>query len=147
MKLYDRYIMLETLQVLAVGTFAIIGIFYGTAEFKNVLDMTTASGLSLQTVLLIMVLQLPTGMVCCLPSGVVMAVMLVLIRSSRDCEVMALQLLGVPLLRVSLFLNMQHRSVETLLVAYLSLLPIKPSDLSLIAQNCGWKRSPATEEL
>jgi lipopolysaccharide export LptBFGC system permease protein LptF len=100
MKLYDRYIMLETLQVLAVGTFAIIGIFYGTAEFKNVLDMTTASGLSLQTVLLIMVLQLPTGMVCCLPSGVVMAVMLVLIRSSRDCEVMALQLLGVPLLRV-----------------------------------------------
>ncbi|MBA4027486.1 MAG: hypothetical protein C0473_04510 [Cyanobacteria bacterium DS3.002] len=100
MKLYDRYIMLETLQVLAVGTFAIIGIFYGTAEFKNVLDMTTASGLSLQTVLLIMVLQLPTGMVYCLPSGVVMAVMLVLIRSSRDCEIMAMQLLGVPIMRV-----------------------------------------------
>lgn len=92
--------MLETLQVLAVGTFAIIGIFYGTAEFKNVLDMTTASGLSLQTVLLIMVLQLPTGMVYCLPSGVVMAVMLVLIRSSRDCEIMAMQLLGVPIMRV-----------------------------------------------
>ncbi len=100
MKLYDRYIMLETLQVLAVGTLAILGIFYGTAEFKNVLDMMTASGLSLQTVMTIMVLQLPTGMVYCLPSGVVMAVMLVLIRSSRDCEVMALQLLGVPLLRV-----------------------------------------------
>lgn len=100
MKLYDRYIMLETLQVLAVGTFAILGIFYGTAEFKNVIDMTTASGLSLQTVMTIMALQLPTGMVYCLPSGVVMAVMLVLIRSSRDCEVMALQLLGVPLLRV-----------------------------------------------
>ncbi len=100
MKLYDRYIMLETLQVLAVGTFAILGIFYGTAEFKNVIDMMTASGLSLQTVMTIMALQLPTGMVYCLPSGVVMAVMLVLIRSSRDCEVMALQLLGVPLLRV-----------------------------------------------
>ena len=81
MKLYDRYIMLETLQVLAVGTFAILGIFYGTAEFKNVIDMTTASGLSLQTVMTIMALQLPTGMVYCLPSGVVMAVMLVLIRT------------------------------------------------------------------
>jgi len=102
MKLYDRYIMLETLQVLTLGTFAIIGIFYGTAEFKNVLDMMTASGLSLHTVLTIMALQLPTGMVYSLPSGVVMAVMLVLIRSSRDCEVMALQLLGVPLLRVLL---------------------------------------------
>lgn len=102
MKLYDRYIMLEILQVLTVGTFAIIGIFYGTAEFKNVLDMMTASGLSLRTVLIIMALQLPTGMVYSLPSGVVMAVMLVLIRSSRDCEVMALQLLGVPLLRVLL---------------------------------------------
>lgn len=102
MKLYDRYIMLETLQVLTVGTFAILGIFYGTAEFKNVLDMMTASGLSLHTVLTIMALQLPTGMVYSLPSGVVMAVMLVLIRSSRDCEVMALQLLGVPLLRVLL---------------------------------------------
>lgn len=100
MKLYDRYIMLETIQVLTVGTFAILGIFYGTAEFKNVIDMMTASGLSLQTVMTIMALQLPTGMVYCLPSGVVMAVMLVLIRSSRDCEVMALQLLGVPLLRV-----------------------------------------------
>mgnify|MGYP001367852233 FL=1 len=67
MKLYDRYIMLETLQVLAVGTFAILGIFYGTAEFKNVIDMMTASGLSLQTVMTIMALQLPTGMLYCLP--------------------------------------------------------------------------------
>lgn len=100
MKLYDRYIMIETIQVLTVGTFAILGLFYGTTEFKNVIDMMTQSGLSLQTVLTIMALQLPTGVVYCLPSGVLMAVMLVLIRSSRDCEVMALQLLGVPLLRV-----------------------------------------------
>lgn len=100
MTLFDRYVIRETLKVLFLGTLAIIGVFFGTAEFMNVLTMMNETGLPMQTVLSIMLLQLPTGLVYCLPAGVVVAVMIVLLRQNRDCEVIALQLLGIPLRRV-----------------------------------------------
>lgn len=100
MTLFDRYVFWETLQILTVGTLAILGIFFGTVEFQNVMEMMSKAGMPLQTVLTIMALQMPTGMSYCLPAGVVVAIMLVLTRASRDCEIVALQLLGVPLLRV-----------------------------------------------
>ncbi|CAN5520699.1 hypothetical protein BH11CYA1_BH11CYA1_03280 [soil metagenome] len=100
MTLFDRYVFFETIQLLGVGTLAILGIFFGTVEFQNVMEMMSKAGMPLQTVLTVMVLQLPTGMAYCLPAGVVVAIMLVLARASRDSEVVALQLLGVPLLRV-----------------------------------------------
>lgn len=102
MTLFDRYVIRETLQVLLIGTLSIIGIFFGTAEFTNVLTMMNQTGLPLHTVFSIMLLQLPTGLVFCLPAGVVVSVMLVLLRQNKDCEVVALQLAGIPLRRVLL---------------------------------------------
>ncbi len=100
MTLFDRYVVRETLQVLLIGTLAIIGIFFGTAEFTNVLNLMNETGLPLHTVFSVMLLQLPTGLIFCMPAGVVVAVMLVLQRQNRDSEVVALQLQGIPLRRV-----------------------------------------------
>jgi lipopolysaccharide export system permease protein len=100
MTLFDRYVFWETLQLLTVGTLVILGIFFGTVEFTNVMEMMSKSGMPLQTVLVVMALQLPTGMSYCLPAGVVVSIMLVLARASRDSEIVALQLLGVSLLRI-----------------------------------------------
>jgi lipopolysaccharide export system permease protein len=64
------------------------------------LDMMGEIGIPFHTVLTIMMLQLPSGMAFCLPGGVVVAAMIVLTRSSRDNELLALQFLGTPLRRI-----------------------------------------------
>lgn len=98
--LFDRYVLLETLQILILGTLSIIGIFFGTAEFQHMLEMMGQIGIPINTVLTIMMLQLPSGMSYCLPGGVVVAVMLVLSRCSRDNEILAMQVLGTRFRRV-----------------------------------------------
>ena len=100
MTLFDRYILLEILAVLTFGTLSIVGIFFGTIEFQHVLQMMSQSGIPANTVMTVLMLQLPTGMAYCLPAGAVVSVMLVLGRHSRDSEITALQLLGVSRPRV-----------------------------------------------
>jgi len=102
MTLFDRYVIFEMLQWLCIGTLVILGLFFGTAEFSNVLNVMQETGMPLHAVLSIMALQLPTGLGYCLPGGVVIATMLVLARQSEDCEIIALQLLGTPMRRILL---------------------------------------------
>jgi lipopolysaccharide export LptBFGC system permease protein LptF len=102
MTLFDRYAILEMLQLLLLGTLVVIGGFYGTFEFHHMLQMMNETGMPFITVLTIMILQLPTGMIFCLPAGIVVATMLVLFRQSKDNEIVALQILGVSQRRVIL---------------------------------------------
>lgn len=100
MKLLDRHIISEFAQILTVGTLVIVGIFFGTVEFKYCLDLAADIGIPLVNVLTVMVLQLPTGIMFCLPAGVLLSVMYVLIRKHQDSEIVALQAAGVPFWRV-----------------------------------------------
>jgi lipopolysaccharide export system permease protein len=102
MTMFDRYVFFEMLQWLSIGTLVILGLFFGTAEFSNALSVMQETGMPLHTVLSVMALQLPTGLGYCLPGGVVIATMLVLMRQSDDCEIIALQLLGTPMRRILL---------------------------------------------
>ncbi|MBK9142790.1 MAG: LptF/LptG family permease [Candidatus Melainabacteria bacterium] len=102
MKLLDRYIVAESLQLLLIGAVVILGVFFGTVEFQNCLNLMNAFGLPLQTVLSVTMLQMPTGIVYCLPAGVLVATMFLLIRQHNDSEIIALEVSGVPLRRIML---------------------------------------------
>ncbi|MGD9682665.1 MAG: LptF/LptG family permease, partial [Candidatus Obscuribacterales bacterium] len=102
MRLLDRYIVAESMQLLLIGAVVILGVFFGTVEFQNCLDMMNAFGLPLQTVLSVTLLQMPTGIVYCLPAGVLVATMFLLIRQHNDSEIIALEVSGVPLSRIML---------------------------------------------
>lgn len=102
MKLLDRYIVAESLQLLLIGAVVILGVFFGTVEFQNCLNLMNAFGLPLQTVLSVTMLQIPTGIVYCLPAGVLVATMFLLIRQHNDSEIIALEVSGVPLRRIML---------------------------------------------
>ncbi|MCA9801231.1 MAG: LptF/LptG family permease [Cyanobacteria bacterium HKST-UBA02] len=102
MRLLDRYILAESMQLLLIGAVVILGVFFGTVEFRNCLDMMNAFGLPLQTVLSVTLLQMPTGIVYCLPAGVLVATMFLLIRQHNDSEIIALEVSGVPLSRIML---------------------------------------------
>lgn len=100
MTLFDRQVLIEVMQMLLVGTLAIIGIFFGTVEFQHALEMMGQVGMPIQTVLTIMMLQLPTGLAFCMPGGIVVASLLVLLRCSKENEVLAMQMVGTPTLRI-----------------------------------------------
>jgi len=59
MSLLDRYIILEALQFLTIGTFSVVGIFFGTVEFKNILNMLGLFTVPVSTILTFNLLQLP----------------------------------------------------------------------------------------
>lgn len=98
-KILDRYVLLEALQVLMVGSLSILGIFFGTVECQNIINMLNIYGLPVNTVLSVMLLQLPTGMTYCLPAGVLVATIFIMIRQQNDSEILALQICGVSLFR------------------------------------------------
>ncbi|MBZ0186816.1 MAG: LptF/LptG family permease, partial [Candidatus Obscuribacterales bacterium] len=100
MKLLDRYIICESLQFLIIGSIAILGIFFGTVEFQNCLKMMNNFGLPLNTVLSVTLLQVPTGINYCLPAGVLISSMLLIIRQHNDAEILALEVSGVKLQRI-----------------------------------------------
>ncbi|MBX3076105.1 LptF/LptG family permease [Candidatus Obscuribacterales bacterium] len=100
MKLFDRYLIGEAMQVLIVGSLCVIGIFFGTIEFQRVMDLLNQFGLPPNTVLSIMMLQLPTGIAYCLPAGVLIATLVTLARQHNDSEFLALQVSGVPTRRL-----------------------------------------------
>lgn len=97
---FDFFVLRECLQILTVGTLSIVGIFFGTVEFKRAIELMGDFGMAPLTVLQVMVLQIPTGATYCLPAGVVISTILVLIRMQRDSEILALQACGVSFARI-----------------------------------------------
>lgn len=100
MKVLDRYVFSEFAQVITVATLAILGIFFGTVEFKHVLEMMSKLGVPGDTLFLIDMLQLPLSIVYCLPAAVVFAAALVWIRQQQSSEILALQICGVSKQRI-----------------------------------------------
>jgi lipopolysaccharide export system permease protein len=100
MKLLDRYVFTEFLTTLSVATLAILGIFFGTVEFRQVIDTMSKFGVPWNTLLLVDMLQLPTSLVFVLPAGVVCAATLVWMRQHQAGELMALQICGVSRRRI-----------------------------------------------
>lgn len=88
------------MQILTVGTLSIVGIFFGTVEFKRAIELMGDFGMAPLTVLQVMILQIPTGATFCLPAGVVISTILVLIRMQRDSEILALQACGISFARI-----------------------------------------------
>lgn len=97
----DRDTIVEFVQVLTVGTLAVLGIFFGTVEFKNMLDTVTMFGIPIPTVFSIWLLQIPTGAMYALPAGILISSIIVLMRKQRDSEMVALRTLGVSRLRIA----------------------------------------------
>lgn len=100
MGILDRYVINETLQVLVVGSLCVLGIFFGTVEFQHAMDMLNQFRMPMSTVLLVMLLQMPTGIIYCMPAAVLIATLFFMSRQQRDCEFLSLQVAGVPLKRV-----------------------------------------------
>jgi len=99
-KPFDFFVLRECMQILTVGTLSIVGIFFGTVEFKRAIELMGDFGMAPLTVLQVMVLQIPTGATYCLPAGVVISTILVLIRMQRDSEILALQACGISFARI-----------------------------------------------
>lgn len=100
LKLIDRYIIVEWLMALSVGTLLIAGIFVGTEEYKQVMSLICDSGVSPNTAITITALELPGIVVFTLPAGVMIATLFALFRQGRDSEITALQCAGVSTLRI-----------------------------------------------
>lgn len=100
MKLLDRYIFKESIQLLVIGSMTILGIFFGTAEFQTYMNMMNDFGFPFSVVLSVMFLQIPTGISFCLPAGVLFSTMFLLIRQQDDSEILALQVSGVSMRRI-----------------------------------------------
>ena len=96
----DRYVIFEALQFLTFGTLSVVGIFFATVEFKHILEMLGLFAVPVGTILTFNLLQLPTGVMYCLPAGILVSVILVLARMHDDSEIVALQAAGVSRLRI-----------------------------------------------
>jgi lipopolysaccharide export LptBFGC system permease protein LptF len=99
MKVLDRQIIIEFCQVLTVGTLSILGIFFGTLEFKNMITLMQQFDVPVPAVMSIWLLQIPTGWAYAMPAGLMISTMFVILRQQRDSELVALQTLGVSRLR------------------------------------------------
>ena len=99
-KVLDRYVFSEFAQVITVATLAILGIFFGTVEFKHVLEMMAKLGVPADTLFLVDMLQLPLSIIYCLPAAVVCAASVVWIRQHQSREILALQMCGVSKQRI-----------------------------------------------
>jgi lipopolysaccharide export LptBFGC system permease protein LptF len=102
MSILDRFIMIEFFQVLAIGTLAILGVFFGAVEFQGALNLLGTFEVPLHTLIMVMLLQIPTGALYTLPAGLLFSTMFVLIRLNRDFELTALRTLGISLQRIML---------------------------------------------
>lgn len=100
MKLLDRYVFTESIQLLVIGSMTILGIFFGTAEFQTYMNMMNDFGFPFSVVLSVMFLQIPTGISFCLPAGVLFSTMFLLIRQQDDSEILALLVSGVSMKRI-----------------------------------------------
>jgi len=100
MRILDKYLIGEAFQILLIGAVCVLGVFFCTAEFQNVMDLLNQFGLPLDRILSVMMLQLPTGMAYCLPAGVLLAVLVCTERLQRDSEILAMQVAGVSLKRI-----------------------------------------------
>ena len=100
MKLLDRYVFIESIQLLLIGSVIILGIFFGTSEFQKYLNMMNDFGFPLEVVLSVILLQIPNGICFCLPAGVLFSTMFLLIRQQDDSEILALQVAGIRLERI-----------------------------------------------
>jgi lipopolysaccharide export LptBFGC system permease protein LptF len=100
MRLLDRYLIGEAVKTLLIGALCVLGIFFCTAEFQNVMELLNRFGLPLERILSIMMLQLPTGLAYCMPAGVLLAVLVCTQRLQRDSEILALQVSGISLKRI-----------------------------------------------
>jgi lipopolysaccharide export system permease protein len=94
-KVLDRYILVEFAKVITVATLTLIGIFFGTVEFKQILEVMSKLGLPWDTLMLVDALQLPLSITYCLPAAVVCAASLVWIRQHQSSEILALQVCGI----------------------------------------------------
>jgi lipopolysaccharide export system permease protein len=99
-KLLDRYIAIQFVEILALGTLLIAGIFFGTYEFKRILSLMFECGIPWQSGLMTTALQLPYTCVYCLPAGVLISTMYVLLRQGMDSEIVVLRTTGVSLGRI-----------------------------------------------
>lgn len=100
MKILDKHVIGEALQILVIGTLGILGVFFGTIEFSHVLQLLNQFGLPPSAVLSVMLLQLPTGMTYCMPAGVMIAALLCMGRQQHDSEIIALQVSGISMRRI-----------------------------------------------
>jgi lipopolysaccharide export system permease protein len=100
MKVLDRYVLLEFAKVITISTLTILGIFFGTVEFKQVLEVMGKLGLPWDTLVLVDMLQLPLSILYCLPAAVVCAASMVWIRQHQSSELLALQMCGVSKSRI-----------------------------------------------
>lgn len=100
MKVLDRYVLLEFAKIITVALLAIIGIFFGTVEFKHVIEVMSKLGLPWDTLVLVDMLQLPLSIIYCLPAAVVFGAALVWIRQHQSSEILALQICGVSKTRI-----------------------------------------------
>jgi lipopolysaccharide export system permease protein len=96
----DRYVFGEFAKVISVATLAILGIFFGTVEFRHVMELMAKLNVPWNTLLLVDALQLPVSIVYCLPAAVVAAAALVWIRQHQSSEILALQICGVSRRRI-----------------------------------------------
>lgn len=100
MKVFDRYVFVEFVSVLTVATIAIAGVFFGTVEFRKLMEYVSTFGVPFKTILLVDILQIPTLVMFALPAGVLAGAMILMIRQHHDSEIMVLQVSGVSLWRI-----------------------------------------------
>ncbi|MCC7527359.1 MAG: LptF/LptG family permease [Candidatus Melainabacteria bacterium] len=104
-KLLDLHIMREQLHFTYVFILTLLGMFFGTSEIREIIRQIAEMGMPSKTALYIMAMNIPAGIVDCLPAAVLMSALLVLHRMCTDCEIIALQTSGISFFRIiSVFL-------------------------------------------
>ncbi len=106
----DRYILSEIVKFLGMGILLIAGVFFATAEFRNVLNLICDIGINPMTALSITALQLPNTFVYCLPAGIILSSCLIILKLSQERNLIAVTLTGshqarvlVPIFAFALF--------------------------------------------
>lgn len=88
--------MRDILEVLTIGTLVVLGVFFGTGEFQNMITLAGQCGMPLNTLLAVTMLQVPTGAMYALPAGLLASTIFVFARMRHDSELLALDTLGIP---------------------------------------------------
>ncbi len=99
-KLLDLYIMREQLHFTYVFILTLLGMFFGTNEIREIIRQIAEMGMPSKTALYIMAMNIPAGLVDCLPAAVLMSTLLVLHRMCTDHEIVALQTCGISFFRI-----------------------------------------------
>src|ERR1041385_865669 len=100
MKVLDRYIGSEMLQLVAVGILSLLGMFFLTREYQSLLHGVAQMGLIPSLAFYTMAMHLPEAIVDALPAAIFIATLLVLYRRCVDCEIVALLAAGISYRRI-----------------------------------------------